>query len=71
MTLVQCRELLGDDGYLSDDEIPRLRNDLNVMAEVALDVWQQRSRSRAALMDAAVYDGITGDGDRVVAAPNK
>jgi hypothetical protein len=71
LSVDQCRQLLGDDGHLSDAEIARLRDDLYGMAEVTVGVWQQRSRSRTALVDAALYDGNTGDGDRGAAAPKK
>ncbi len=65
----RCRQIdaancRGDGGRLSDDEIARLQHDLYVMAEVALDVCQQRSRSRGVSVDAAAYDRYTDDGDQ-------
>ena len=46
LTLDRCREILGKDCKLSDEEVTVLRDQLYVIAEVALEAFQRAEVSR-------------------------
>ena len=61
LSVERCRQLLSNDGgQLSDAKIEQLRLDLYVIAEIAIGVWQRRSRSRGTVLKAAAHEGTRG-----------
>lgn len=46
LTLQKCREILGTDYELSEQELESLRNDLYMLAEVAIDEFIKLKESK-------------------------
>jgi hypothetical protein len=57
LTIKRCREILGADCKLTDEEVEALRDQLYVVAEVTLDAFPSKAKTEA---DAAGPD--TEDG---------
>ena len=52
LSLIKCRELLGDSGKkLSDEQVLALRDQLYVLADVIVDIYDERQREKVSRND--------------------